>query len=290
MGVFIMDLLEQLKLEINKKGIMNDKFAIARYIYIRTGQLFDYNPLYSLFPGRIKEDFNREIKDIRNIKDFNVICFSWADLYVKLLNAFGIEARVIKNDEHAKVYLVVDGFEIIADLTLNYLDIYLTKFGFETARYTSNNPGFQKKLEATNKKINYQSLISPQEVLEMLKADFRRDAKNDTELMKLSFLACKAYLSFHKCGNISANKFIIAAMNKLTNGFFQIRGGTTYLYDFNTNSRTDIFYVEDICYAYGIKDGHYSFYEISLEEIKELYESMNVLSKETIRVLLKKQY
>ena len=46
-----MDLLEQLKLEITKKGIMNDKFAIARYIYIRTGQLFDYYALYTIFHG-----------------------------------------------------------------------------------------------------------------------------------------------------------------------------------------------------------------------------------------------
>ena len=58
-----MNLLNLLKLEIEEKGILNDKFAIARYIYIRTGELFDYQPLYGIFPTKIQEDFNYERKD-----------------------------------------------------------------------------------------------------------------------------------------------------------------------------------------------------------------------------------
>ncbi len=151
-----MDLLEQLKLEITKNGIMNDKFAIARYIYIRTGQLFDYYALYTIFPSVIKDDFNKEEKDIRCIRDFNIVCYSWARLYIDLLEEFGIEARIVENNEHAKVKFSSGEYEITADLTKGFNDIFRIKFGFDTWNYNGfkndgTRIGFSNKLLEVDK-------------------------------------------------------------------------------------------------------------------------------------------
>lgn len=284
-----MDLLEQLKLEINKKGIINDKFAIARYIYIRTGQLFDYYALYTIFPSVIKDDFNKEVKDIRCINDFNIVCYSWARLYIDLLEEFGIEARIVENNEHAKVKFSSGEYEITADLTKGFNDIFRIKFGFDTWNYNGfkndgTRIGFSNKLLEVDKKINYYQGISGLEILSMLEKDVNDCSKTYEERIRNMFGICESFFDFHKTSNVEANAFIIYMLNNLSDYLFNDKGFHTFFYDSFNNKRIDVYGFEDIIYLYNPALEN-PFYEASLDEVLLLKNDMEIISDSKINEL-----
>ena len=87
------------------------------------------------------------------------MCFSWARLYIDLLKEFGIEARIVENNEHAKVKFSSGEYEITADLTDSFTDLFRVKFGFDTWNYNGfksdgTRIGFSNKLLEVDKKIN----------------------------------------------------------------------------------------------------------------------------------------
>ena len=284
-----MDLLEQLKLEINKKGIMNDKFAIARYIYIRTGQLFDYYALYTIFPSFIKDDFNKEVKDIRCIRDFNIVCYSWAKLYIDLLEEFGIDGRIVENNEHAKVKFSSGEYEITADLTKGFNDIFRIKFGFDTWNYNGfkndgTRIGFSSKLLEVDKKINYYHGISGLEILSMLEKDVNDCSKTYEERIRNMFGICESFFDFHKTSNVAANAFIIYMLNNLSGYLFNDKGFHTFFYDLSNNKRIDVYGFEDIIYLYNPALEN-PFYEVSLDEVLLLKNDMKIIFDSKINEL-----
>ena len=100
-----MDLARDLEEEIKNLNL-TDELSIARYIYIRTGELFDYSMAYLAtdYSNPIEVKRSDEIKyqkiDIHHVLDFNLVCTSWAYLYVDLLTYFGIKAEVIDSNYH----------------------------------------------------------------------------------------------------------------------------------------------------------------------------------------------
>lgn len=283
-----MNLLNLLKLEIEEKGILNDKFAIARYIYIRTGELFDYQPLYGIFPTKIQEDFNYERKDITDIRDWWIICYSWSRLYVDLLTAFNINAKVIEKGGHAKALVMIDGYDIVADLTTNFTDFYFVKFGFPTKNYTCEKEGFEEKVGNVDKKIGYSLDMPTDEVLKMFKKEITNDSFSLDEMVENAFLACKYYLDFHQIASISARRFILYFVNYVTDNIFKEQFLNTFVFDFSSNTRIDIFSINDCCYIYGMSDGVYKFRKASLDEIKELDQEYESCNSNEMNLILKK--
>lgn len=283
-----MNLLNLLKLEIEEKGILNDKFAIARYIYIRTGELFDYQPLYGIFPTKIQEDFNYERKDITDIRDWWIICYSWSRLYVDLLTAFNINAKVIEKGGHAKALVMIDGYDIVADLTTNFTDFYFVKFGFPTKNYTCEKEGFEEEVGNVDKKIGYSLDMPTDEVLKMFKKEITNDSFSLDEMVENAFLACKYYLDFHQIASISATRFILYFVNYVTNNIFKEQFLNTFVFDFRSNTRIDIFSINDCCYIYGMFDGVYKFRKASLNEIKELDQEYESCNSNEMKLILKK--
>ena len=139
-----MNLLETLKQEIFSLGI-TDKLKIAQYIYKRTGELFEYDPLWIFSSLEERENLRKKKIDIRNVTDFDITCFSWAVLYNELLHAFHIVSRVkyieeevtngnstIKKPAHAYVEVFFNGRVYKADLTASYTDMIGIKYGLDT--------------------------------------------------------------------------------------------------------------------------------------------------------------
>lgn len=139
-----MDLLETLRQEITKLGL-TDKLKIAQYIYKRTGDLFEYDPLWIFSSTDEREPLRNKRIDIRNVVDVNVTCFSWAILYNELLHAFNIVSRVkyveeeitsgdttTKKPVHAYVEVFLNGRVYKADLTASYTDMIGIKYGLDT--------------------------------------------------------------------------------------------------------------------------------------------------------------
>lgn len=134
-----MNLLEILRQEITDLGL-KDKLKIAQYIYRRTGELFEYDPLWIFSSQEEKKPLKNKRIDIRNVTDFDITCFSWAVLYNELLHAFNIVSKVkyVKETEtdqepsHAYVEVYLDGQVYKADLTASYTDMIGIKYGLDT--------------------------------------------------------------------------------------------------------------------------------------------------------------
>ena len=125
-----MNLLEVLKNEINSLHI-TDKEIIKNYIFRRTGEIFNYNPLWSYGNAVDKINIRNTKVDIKNVQNLNIVCFEWADYYVSLLNAFDIEAKSVGNNSHKYVIVKINNKLFIEDLTKDGEDFIRIKYGFE---------------------------------------------------------------------------------------------------------------------------------------------------------------
>lgn len=132
-----MNLLELLRKEIVSHNI-TEPLKIAQYIYVRTGELFEYDPLWLFATKEEKEIIKNKKIDIENVTDFKIVCFTWARMYTRLLHAFGIVARVKnipetdKKEAHANVEVLINGNTYIADITALNKDLECIKFGMDT--------------------------------------------------------------------------------------------------------------------------------------------------------------
>lgn len=126
-----MDLFKKLQGEMEALGLCH-KLEIARYIYIQLGFLFEYDPFYAFASENIKEIIKKRRINMRKVNYFYYVCFEWAHLYVDLLHAFHIPARVIDMGEHAYVIYFIDGKTFLADLTNDNEDFMRIKFHLPT--------------------------------------------------------------------------------------------------------------------------------------------------------------
>ena len=137
-----MNLVSQMEQEMNE-FMIDQPFDIARYLYLRTGQLFEYHPFYSYMDKRTQDSINQERKDIFSIHDFYVTCFSWSSLYVDLLTYFGISAEKVFMKNHCFVLVSINDMVIQADLMAKSFDFYRTKVGLNTRDYVSKMKDFK---------------------------------------------------------------------------------------------------------------------------------------------------
>lgn len=141
-----MNLLETLKEEIKKLNITN-KLDIAKYIYIRTGQIFEYDASWYFGDKEIREKIKRKKIDIRNVTDNKLVCFNWSVMYHELLKEFNIFSNIKyelksiydehtnsykKEVKHAYVEVLVDKTIYKADITGTLKDLVSIKFGYDT--------------------------------------------------------------------------------------------------------------------------------------------------------------
>lgn len=189
-----MDLLEALKQEISSLGL-TDKLKIAQYIYKRTGDLFEYDPLWIFSSVEERENLRHKKIDIRNVTDFDITCFSWSNLYNELLRSFNIVSRVkyveeevsngnstIKKPVHAYVEVFLNGRIYRADLTASYKDMIGIKYGLDTyyncqiskASYEENYDFSYVEKDVYQKDTNTESLLEDLKIeLEELKKKCR---------------------------------------------------------------------------------------------------------------------
>lgn len=191
-----MNLLSILNKEINELGLTN-KFKIAQYIYIRIGQLFEYDPLCFFSTSKEKEILKHRKVDINNVTDFDITCFSWAHMYAEILQIFGINAEVKylekpfynketmtidRRTSHAYVELSIDNRIYIADLIVSLNDMLNIKLGLST----TYNCQYSKKCE-----------VDPYEFSEVGKDIYqeKRDVKDTLEYVKNELMVLKNSLN-----------------------------------------------------------------------------------------------
>lgn len=213
-----MDLLDVLKKEISDLQL-TDKYDIARYIYIRTGELFDYDPRYNLVDEYEQSLYKNYRVNIRNVTNFNVVCYSWAGMYKELLNNFSINAEVKKGFCHHYVNFKIDDKVHSADITEYYEDFYRIKFGLKTLNfYQLGMTNADKEIlnDKSDKKINYYKGIYTEDALNMVKDELTiLYGDNYFEYEENAFKVIRDIMNSHKDGvsYTSGRKYIRYLIN-----------------------------------------------------------------------------
>lgn len=97
----------------NLKDRFNKDIEIALAIYIKLAELFWYDPNYVA---------DNDLNKIKNLSDISVInneliCLHWAVIYSKILDAYGIDNRLLGDDEHLLVKVNAADYVIFTDAT-----------------------------------------------------------------------------------------------------------------------------------------------------------------------------
>lgn len=169
------DLLKVLEREIISLGYQHNLYAIARYIYIRLGEIFQYDSKLIYGDSITKQKIRDKRINIRDIKNFNFVCDSFSYMYVDFLNHFGIKADIVDVKDHVYVVYIIDGKTYLADLTSGNEDITRIKFGLKPI-YNRQIYPVAPKVDHTFDEIDeaiYVNGITTEEALEMVKNELK---------------------------------------------------------------------------------------------------------------------
>lgn len=304
-----MDLLKKMQTEIDLLNL-TDKLEIARFLYIRTGELFGYDQAYNTYGYRKSIKMYKKILDTHKIKSFKIICASWAHLYKELLDSFDISAKYVDCGEfcHAYVKFWIGRRKYIADLTDFYADITKIKFGFQTScfyretfikrlRYLLNFGFFSVnqsyKMFNIDKRIGYFKGIYTDEVLKMIKkeiyeqkyADYSEWINEVLEIVMLFINIERPYVEFHS-GYVLIKKLLEYFLGDYKNFICCTDVYDKERIDFMGVFVNSAFDVNRVYLYKKNKEGYYKLKEISKKKIAKI-ESCYECSNERVLKLAK---
>lgn len=281
-----MNLVEYLKEEVERLHLQ-DKLEIAKFIYWKTGELFDYNQALFCYPKNSveREKVINEKIDIYNIKSPFLICTSWAKMYVELLQEFEIPAKIVDFGEHRYVKILVDEKEVVADLTWGiYKDISMIKLGFRPNNFVVNgNNTFENNFQ-----MNDYHGISTEQALAILKTEVNLDKYSRDVKVKKAFEIVQLIINIER-----SNVYFNSGFNlilKLLDYFLEIEAEFveyTCCYNADYTSFFGVFRsfagVEDDYYIYEQEEDHfYHLKKVSGEQVDNLMNSHKCLRRKFI--------
>lgn len=77
-----------------------DDFTIIRYIYLYVCNLFTYDVRFHYADYNFKKEIYNKKVDIKNVEDYEIVCYTCAHVLVDLLSLFGIEAEIIRDADY----------------------------------------------------------------------------------------------------------------------------------------------------------------------------------------------
>lgn len=270
-----MNLLALLKSEVQQLQLA-DKVKIKDYLYNRTGMVFNYDPLWSFVDEKDRKELRNKRFDIENITDFNATCYSWSYMFVDLLRAFGIPAKVILSHDHAFVESYINGETYVSDLMIKYQDIKRIKFGMATC-YNFQKTHNHFRIDVGDDKHSNDMNYSTEEILNKIKTKLESlKIKFDLEeYVYLVFKTIEAFMNgnFSKSniGYVEGLKFIYDLLQTFISKDYQ--PFNVHFYNNDKRIFIEVYSIprkDDVCYfAYKQnKDGLYQFNEVSKEEIQ----------------------
>lgn len=300
-----MNLLEILKEEIKKLNITN-KLDIARYIYIRTGEIFEYDALWYFGDKDIREKIKRKKIDIRNVTDNKLVCFNWSVMYQELLKEFNIFSNIKyelksvydektntykKEVKHAYVEVLVDKKIYKADITGTLKDFVSIKFGYDTV---NNCQVYRNVLDKQYVFQEYNNLYA-ENIKEILSIVRNVDNITENEYIYLIYRLLEEKLDFKK-GNIGfvTEKVYIDSLLTLFNINKEKYINTNY-YDIDKKIFISVYKlnIDNITYYFSFEknDDKYEFKEISYKKVKlyhEIYKHNQIISLRTNKLIAEK--
>ena len=283
-----MNLLAYIKQEVNRLNL-TDALEISRFIYIKLGELFFYDAAYQTYPKESLERqkiFNKKI-DIKNVTHFNLVCSTWAHLYVDLLNEFDIPCEYVEIDKHAYVRIRYNFNNINADLCYTFKDFTAIKYGYQTELFSLDTENDYLNID---KKIHYWHGMYANEVLEMIKNQLHLDqCKSLSSKINKVFTAIKVLLNTKTFNTFTCGKTYIKGLLKyfLEEDYKNIH--YTSLYNRERTEFVEVFIdcsqkdLEYFAYAKN-EDGIFQFDKKSKKEIDQLSEKFICQKKLTLQL------
>lgn len=193
-----MDVLQLLDDELKKKNnwSLEEK---ARHLYIRSCQLFSYDPRYRLFlklysREKVSEIVLRDI-NLRNVIDFRVVCTNYSRYVFKGVAEELLNLQVdVCGSGHEYNMIKLDNSRFIVDVT-NECDLERVKMGLRTEGYydldigrTLNN----QRLEKIDQKTNYIEEEYFADKLKRIIDEFESEYRNK-KISEVDYLLAKIY-------------------------------------------------------------------------------------------------
>ncbi len=289
-----MNVLDLLDKELKGKAWSEE--TKSRYLYIRSGQLFSYDPRFFYANTFLKKEILERQINLENVTDFRVVCTSWSEqVYAPLLKELLHKTScVIKSKFHSLVRFPLEKSVIFADACIKS-DLARIKMQNSTENYTKEDDPLyaQNNLFDIDHQINYindyYSSIKIKFMAQTIQREFQKinniqDAHliNQDELFIYKITKIKDLLSTWPYLNNYND--IAFAINYLIRKFFteteqrQIESYELFdesVPDWNfANVYTFVLpYGNTIYYTLAQKNGTYSFDMTSYEESQELINS-----------------
>lgn len=154
-----------------------DLFTKARWIYLKTCSFFSYDWKYFYVSKEDKRKIYQLELDIENIETTDIICSTWCDLFVKLLNLVHIEAWTVTDASlHCYVLFKIDENIYRADATKGY-DFSRVKIGCSTNGFYPFKPDifFVNRLTDCDILLRYKQKWYVDEAIKHINEDFRKE-------------------------------------------------------------------------------------------------------------------
>ncbi len=285
-----MNLLQQMKKEIHQLNLKS-KEEIAYFLYVRTGELFYYDPHYLFGTNEEKRDLEQNRVDIQNVYDFNIICCSWAHLYATLLHTFHIQAKVIENEYHSYVEFTIKDQEYIADITTGNMDINEIKFGKKIQNFGLKKNKSLFSQDQLNEKIHYKKGIDSERIIETILKRLQEKATNFEDYL------FQVYKSLETILNARVNKDFMSGTTFIHHFLKQAFGEDypiSYARFFENEEEVYIevysIFIDSqfLFFAYQKQEDHsYQFHQISMKELQRI--KMNAYTQNLARLTLQKK-
>lgn len=212
-----MNLLELLRQEIATLHL-DSPMIIARYIYLRIGELFEYDPNYNIADEQQLKKIKEKVIDIRNVDSCYLICYSWARMYHELLKELGIHSKIIHAFCHDYVEIFIGDCKITADMTQDYQDISYIKFGMKQSNfYMGSVRNDQKEIHCIDNILKYSTEISMEEAVELVQQDLLKENDNVFDYCRNAMKVIEQIMSIQRknVGYISGKQFIKCSISFL---------------------------------------------------------------------------
>lgn len=192
-----MDIVTMLQNELKDKNW--DLYTKARYLYLRSCELFNYDHRYYYADKSLISDIRNRQIDLTDVSDFRVVCESWSkQVYLPLLEMIGIKGRIEGEGRgHQFVTFMMGDKKITADACMDS-DLSRVKMKFSTYGF---HPDFKHYDHSVIKNIDcnvsyidddYSNVFLLKQV-SSLEEDFQNDVHSSILAYDDDFLIYKLY-------------------------------------------------------------------------------------------------
>lgn len=294
----VLDILDKELKDLGQNWSLAEK---SRYIYLRSCELFTYDPRYDFCPfitngQELEREINNREFDLENINDNRVVCHTYInDVLSEMLNQL-LGLKVLIRGRGHKWLVFNDGQnQLNADGTLSN-DLARVKMHLNTLGYKSiiKNYNFNALLQQMDRRIGYindqyQNIYiknKAQKLLIDFSEQYNSFITNDVNTFDDQFLIYKLYTIkeiFESYSNLEGFKDCEFCINYLLRKFLsdtefsKIQIDSLFMCNENQWDYVIVYTValfnEDIYFVCKKGKKGYDFYKIPYSEVKEIYKS-----------------